>query len=108
MAVLKDITELLEKWPVWKAMSGTPARVEALEKKVEKLETDLAALLAKRPPDSCPACGERGMRLTKNWGRMGSFPNEYHYEDWTCEKCAHYEQRTVPHTPELANKSRGR
>lgn len=108
MVGLSDLTTLLEKWPVWRAMAGTPARVDALEQKVAKLEKELADLLARRPGDSCPACGERSMRLAKSWHRMGSFPNEYHYEDWKCEKCGNREQHTVARTPELTGRSNKR
>jgi hypothetical protein len=101
MVGLKDLTMLLERWPVWRAIAGTPARVDALEQKVAKLEKEIADLLGKRPGESCPACGERSMRAGKAYPRMGSFPSEYHYEDWRCEKCGHQEQRTIPHTPEL-------
>lgn len=30
---LKDLTELLDKWPVWKRISQTPDRIDQLEKK---------------------------------------------------------------------------
>ena len=101
MVGLKDITTLLEKWPVWKAMSETPARVETLEQKVAKLEAEVASFHGKRPADVCPKCGERAVRLSKTHLRMGSFPNEHHYEDWGCQKCDFREQRTVAHNPEL-------
>ena len=66
-------------------------RYATLEARVEALE----AALAKQPPDACPKCGERAMRLHYTWGLQGRSPNQYRRDDWKCEKCGHLEQRLV-------------
>ncbi len=39
MGVVDDVMKHLERWEVWKRVSATPDRVDALEKRVIELET---------------------------------------------------------------------
>jgi hypothetical protein len=59
MAVLSEITELLKRWDVWRRVEEAPNRIDALEKRVAKLET----LLLRSPGEACPKCGTRHFRV---------------------------------------------
>jgi hypothetical protein len=73
MAVLAEITELLKRWDVWKRVEESPARIDALEKRIAELEKRLQHA----PGEACPSCGalniawsERSplLRHSRCWG----------------------------------------
>jgi ribosomal protein L37AE/L43A len=82
---------LIKGWGWLKQAFAFGKRYASLESRITAVE----AALKKRPPDACPKCGERSMRLSKTWGVKGSSPNEYRIDDWQCGSCGHYEQRHV-------------
>jgi predicted RNA-binding Zn-ribbon protein involved in translation (DUF1610 family) len=90
MVGLKDITELLDRWPLWKRVKDTPEKVEALEQRVAALEK----LLEKAPGDACPKCGAREMRRMEMGRRLGG-QNAYRYDTWTCTACGATDEREV-------------
>lgn len=55
---LKDLTELLDKWPVWKRISQTPDRIDQLEKRIKNLENRLS-----NSADKCPKCKQMTLEL---------------------------------------------
>jgi hypothetical protein len=67
--VTGDILALLDKIPIWKRVQETPARVDALEKRIAELE----ARLARAPGQACPACGALEFRVTKSVRSSGPF-----------------------------------
>ena len=87
--VTGDILALLDKIPIWKRVQETPARADALEKRIEALE----ARLERVPGLSCDKCGEPAMRLTTQGRVMGGHTNHWSNDTWTCEKCGHTEMR---------------
>ena len=94
-AVTGDILALLDKIPIWRRVQETPARVDALEKRVAALE----AKLARAPGETCPSCGDQAMRVKSSQpakhglGSLGV--REYLYE---CEACGFKDTRIL--TPE--------
>jgi hypothetical protein len=58
-------------------------RVATLEERVTALESALET----QPPDACPFCGERAMRLTEQSMVKGDPGKQWMEEYWTCEKC---------------------
>lgn len=89
--MFKDVNDLLEKIPVWRALVGLPDRVEALEKRIAELESRLE----RAPGDTCPACGALAMRLEREGRRMGSGSNGYRHDKWKCSECGHTTERKV-------------
>jgi uncharacterized protein with PIN domain len=67
----------------WGKVFVSPARVAVLESRISALEV----LLDKQPPDACPYCGERAMRLTYQSSLLGNQGHQWTEETWTCEKC---------------------
>jgi hypothetical protein len=60
-------------------------RIATLEERVTALEEQLKSAA---PPDACPYCGERALRLThQNLTVMGSHPKTWTEETSTCAKC---------------------
>ena len=58
MLSLKDLTELLDKWPLWKKMKESPERIDALEKRIKSLEKRLSGT-----GDICPKCKQPTFEL---------------------------------------------
>jgi hypothetical protein len=58
MFALKDILELLDRWPTWKKIQDAPEKIEDLEKRF----TELEKRLARCPGEGCPSCGELSYR----------------------------------------------
>jgi len=63
MTVLKDITDLLQRWDVWKRVSATPDRLDALEKRVEALEEAARESVGM---ERCPSCGKAALRVVSS------------------------------------------
>jgi hypothetical protein len=68
-AVTGDILALLDKIPIWRRVQESPARIDALEKRI----ADLEAMLAKAPGQACPSCGERAFRVKSSRPASGPF-----------------------------------
>jgi len=58
-------------------------RVATLEERVTALENALKTM----PPEACPFCGERTMRLKEQSSLLGNQGSQWTEEDWACEKC---------------------
>lgn len=58
MFSLKDLNELLDKIPQWKRMKESPARIDALEKRIASLEKRLSG-----SGDICPKCKQTTYEL---------------------------------------------
>ncbi|MGH6671858.1 MAG: hypothetical protein ACRECV_07780 [Xanthobacteraceae bacterium] len=58
-------------------------QIATLEERVMALESALKTM----PPEACPFCGERAMRLTEQSGLLGNQGTQWTEEDWSCEKC---------------------
>lgn len=87
MSALDSILKLLETWPAWKRLTGAPAEIDALRKRVELLEVALRTRAAGR--DECPKCHAltwtiQGNRPDDDFGSMG-----VSYDQWRCSSC-HY------------------
>ena len=67
----------------WGRVFVSPKRVATLEERITALEESLKAA----PPDACPYCGERAMRLFRQSGVMGNPGKQWTEEDWVCGKC---------------------
>jgi ribosomal protein S27AE len=93
MFALKDILELLDRWPSWKKIQAAPERIESLEKRVGELEHRLARC----PGEGCPKCGELTYRTISNHpvqaGGLGKFG--VIARTMKCEKCGYTEAKTV-------------
>jgi rubrerythrin len=70
-------------------VSDLADRLEAVEKKIEQLES----VLDTTPPVTCPMCGARALRLSGQGMRPGGPKNEPRYDEWTCQNCGHTEAR---------------
>jgi len=93
MALLDNVRAVLQQWPEWKAISATPARVDALEKRIAELE----ARLQRCPGEACPQCGMPAMRaegspyLTQTAVLRSAGARD---QKWKCQECSYEEVRT--------------
>jgi len=91
MFSLKDILELLDRWPVWKQIQEAPKNIEALEKRV----ADLESRLARCPGEACPRCGELSFRVVSS-GTSPTFADlDIIVRKMKCEKCGFTENKTI-------------
>jgi hypothetical protein len=90
---VSDILKILDQIPIWKALRALPARVDALEQRLQALEQK--AIAPPKKPGGitipCPLCGE-DMKLVKvtphdTFGTFGVQQQEFH-----CA-CGHNEDR---------------
>jgi hypothetical protein len=91
---LKDILEILDRWPLWKRIQATPENLGALEKRV----TELEKRLARCPGEACPRCGELSYRAVSSqphqmMGDVGVVDRLM-----KCEKCDFTETLTIAHS----------
>ena len=91
MGVLEDFIGMLDRIPIWKRLGQVPAEIDELKQQMAALEERLKVV----PGETCPACGERAMRLTFTSGVRGSPPNQYRRDEYRCAKCEHTEERAV-------------
>jgi ribosomal protein L37E len=93
MFSLKDVLEILDRWPSWKKIQATPEQLDLLEKRVAQLESRLARC----PGESCPHCGDLSFRVASSspqpghLGKLGLIVRQM-----KCEKCGFAESRTIP------------
>lgn len=88
-ALTGDILALLDKIPIWKRVQETPARADALEKRIEELEKSLE----RAPGATCEACGGHTMRLTQKGKMLGGHAGHWSDDTWACAECGHSEIR---------------
>lgn len=84
---VSDILKILDQVPVWKVLTKTPGRLDALEKRIAALE-EAKMLPGVSPGEPCPACGAHALRRTsseKTKGHMAVFGARD--EVWTCTSC---------------------
>lgn len=86
MSTLDNLLGLLKTWPAWKRITGAPDEIDALRKRVERLEAAQRTAVPAR--DQCPKCGALTWRITGNrpdahFGDMG-----VSYDRWACGTCA--------------------
>ncbi|HEY2915191.1 MAG TPA: hypothetical protein VGK21_17635 [Candidatus Angelobacter sp.] len=91
MLALKDIIELLDRWPKWKRIQSTPEQIEALVNRVAALEERLTRC----PGEGCPKCGELTYRVESSkphhmFGNVGAM-----MRTMKCEKCGFTEPVTI-------------
>jgi len=91
MFALKDILELLDRWPSWKKIQAAPSQIEALEQRLSQLENRLARC----PGEACPRCGELSYRTSssKPHHAMGHVGVNVH--TMKCEKCGFTEDKII-------------
>jgi uncharacterized protein with PIN domain len=87
-------------WRGWLSIKHGLTYVFVLGKRIATLEARVTALeeaLQKQPPDACPYCGERAMRLTEQSGLLGNQGSQWTEETWTCGKCGkrYYEREKL-------------
>jgi hypothetical protein len=87
MFALKDILELLDRWPSWKKIQETPAQIEALENRV----VDLEKRLARCPGEGCPRCGELSYRTVSS-EPYSLLASGIRVRTMKCEKCGFTEE----------------
>lgn len=62
MISIKDLLAVLDKWPTWKRITESPARIDALEARIAALES-----AAQKPADTnlgrCQHCGSRNLKV---------------------------------------------
>lgn len=94
MISLKDVLALLDRWPAWKRITGTPDRMDELERRVARLE-DVLKIPAKKPGASCPYCGETTMRKISEAPQKGGLGHLGVMEEvWQCGSCDKQERKT--------------
>src|ERR1700692_658321 len=67
-------------------------KLATLEERVTALENALKTM----PPEACPFCGERAMRLKYQSGLLGNQGSQWTEEDWSCEKCGQIYRENTP------------
>ena len=89
MITVSDILKILDKIPIWKQLKDLPARIEALERRLEALEQDRTAVKGEK----CPSCGAYEFMVTATkphplMGEVGIKERTY-----TCSGCGFTEPR---------------
>ena len=89
---VKDLISLLEQVPLWKRLSGMPARLEELERRVAALE--------ERPKlPICEKCGIGYMRLDRTEEMGGPFAvlgdSGAHIKIYKCDRCGNEDRVSV-------------
>lgn len=63
MALLGEIMQVLESVKGWKEIQASPARIDALERRVAQLEAALKIKQPTQPTDLCPKCNAGTLRV---------------------------------------------
>ena len=89
MSILSDILAALDRWAEWKSIRESPAKIEALEKRIVELETRLQ----RAPGKACPSCGDLAFRVERSEPRPGweEFAARQHH--WKCGSCGYTDVR---------------
>jgi hypothetical protein len=98
MSAVSDILALLDRWPKWKAITGAPDRIDALEKRIGAREGAGTPKLTGGVTLPCPICGKT-MKIVKVtphhiFGDVG-----VQQRDFLCE-CGHKDGRMFDPTKE--------
>jgi ribosomal protein L37E len=88
MFSLKDLLELLDRWPEWKRLRSTPENLEKLETRVAELERRLARC----PDESCPRCRELSWHVETS-ETDHTFGEGVNIQTWKCRACGFEEKR---------------
>jgi hypothetical protein len=91
MFSLKDILELLDRWPRWKKIQATPEQIENLENRISQLENRLA----RSPGEACPHCGELSYRTIETFPHLSLAIAGVMVHRMKCEKCAFTADKVV-------------
>ena len=62
MGLLEDILKALDRVDAWRDLQAVPARMTALEQRIQELEKRLERC----PAEGCPFCGALAWRLDRN------------------------------------------
>jgi hypothetical protein len=89
MFSLKDILELLDRWPKWKRIQETPDNLDALQKRIDELENRLKRC----PGEACPRCGELAFRVFSSVPHH-TFGDDLPVRTMKCEKCGFSETKS--------------
>ncbi len=89
--MLSDMLQAFDRWEEWKAMRAAPKRIDALEKRVSDLETELA----RRPKaEACPICGsEFKVTHVRKHPQLGNFGVQIRELGCSNAECGHIEER---------------
>ena len=77
---LGDLLNLLDRWGEWKQMRAAPARIDAIEKRMAQLESQLEPAPGRR----CEGCGKLSLRLESS-RIVGPQGHKYTKQKWRCE-----------------------
>lgn len=90
MGMLDELNDLLDRIPIWKRLTGLPAELDELKKRVSVLEAKLSAPRGAQ----CPMCSEPTLLMT-GVDQARSRPQIGLYIDkMQCSSCGHQETRT--------------
>lgn len=93
MLNLSDILKLLDQLPIWKTLKAQPARIDALEERIAKLE-QASQRPARAPGQPCPECGAHALRRTESKPSAGPFGAlGARDEVWTCAESGARDER---------------
>jgi len=92
---VSDIIALLENIPAWKKIKELPAKIEALEKRVEQLENQLKRHHLSPSGLNCPSCGSVNYRVLsskkdKTFGALGAKE-----QTLRCDDCSFEDTRVI-------------
>ena len=97
MVNAKELSELLEKIPVWKRMAGAPEWIDELEARLHAVEAQIAGASqdTSGTGDTCPCCNTPNgqiFRIEKD-PIFGDLGGKMHY--FECTVCNKYYNRPV-------------
>ena len=90
MSTTSEILGLLEKFPAWKRIVDSPAKIEALEKRIAAIEAKLSG-----GGEKCPSCGEYNFKVVNSiphpiLGDIGGVERTYE-----CKACGFSEKKLI-------------
>jgi ribosomal protein L37E len=91
MSVLTDILATLDRWEEWKKIRETPSRIEALQKRIEEIESKLK----RAPGEACPRCGALEFRVEKSERARPPFHRTGRTHYLKCKDCGYGDERTI-------------
>jgi len=95
MGTIGDITKLLEKIPIWKALKVLPERIEKLEARVDALDKQLSDGVG----EMCPSCGKRSCFVILSKPHPQIKARGVALRTMECKECKFTED--VIHTPKV-------